>query len=78
MGAAPDLAKALKDTDVDVRSQVAQTLGRIGPEAEVAVPALQKALADSNESVRIDAALALWQIARAREAIPALLAVELE
>jgi HEAT repeat protein len=36
----PDLVKALKDDDWQVRNQAAMSLGLMGPEAKAAVPSL--------------------------------------
>ena len=58
------LIRELQDTDSDVRSIAAVTLGEIGPEAEDAVPILIKLLQDQDAEgfVRANAATALGKI----------------
>ncbi|BBD60108.1 hypothetical protein NIES2109_29030 [Nostoc sp. HK-01] len=65
----------LKDKDTDVRSRAVVTLGAMGAEAKVAVPALIKALqSDKDASVRFSAAFVLGRMgAEAKAAIPALI-----
>ena len=70
------LIRELQDTDSDVRSIAAVTLGEIGPEAEDAVPILIKLLQDQDEEgfVRANAATALGKIGEgASKAVPALI-----
>ena len=45
-----------------VRGDAVEALGRIGPDAKMAVPALNELLKDANESVRKAAAEALEKI----------------
>ncbi len=62
-----------------IRMNAAQTLGRFGPAAAVAVPNLIAALADEFEDVRKYAAIALGKIGpEAKDAIPALTAMQEE
>lgn len=49
------LAKLLKNTDAEIRTRAANSLGKMGTKASKAMPALQAALQDKNEKV-IDAA----------------------
>jgi hypothetical protein len=71
--AVPELIKALKDDDWQVRNQAAVALGAIGPEAKAAVPALVEVLQDEDKYFRSHAATALGKIGReATAAIPAL------
>jgi HEAT repeat protein len=59
-----------------MRDQAAQTLARIGPAAEAAVPELLAALDDPDEDVRRSVIRALGQIGpAAADAVPALLGV---
>ncbi|MCI0339913.1 MAG: HEAT repeat domain-containing protein, partial [Planctomycetales bacterium] len=58
--ALPELIRAAKDPDSQVREAVAEALGDIG--SPPAVPALTELLADPEEDVRGDAAWALGQI----------------
>jgi len=70
------LIRELQDTDSDVRSIAAVTLGEIGPEAEDAVPILIKLLQDQDAEgfVRANAATALGKIGEgASKAVPALI-----
>ena len=70
------LIRELQETDSDVRSIAAVTLGEIGPEAEDAVPILIKLLQDQDEEgfVRANAATALGKIGEgASKAVPALI-----
>ena len=70
------LIRELQDTDSDVRSIAAVTLGEIGPEAEEAVPILIKLLQDQDAEgfVRANAATALGKIGEgASKAVPALI-----
>jgi WD40 repeat protein/HEAT repeat protein len=62
----------LKDTNLQVRQGAASALGRFGVGAKAAVPALTEALQDENSFVRSRVALALWQIDKHPDAIPAL------
>ena len=51
-----------KDKDEYFRMAAAESIGKIGPEAETAVPALTEMLKDKNGQVRLTAALALMEI----------------
>jgi HEAT repeat protein len=68
------LADALKDPDRDVRQFAAQSLGKIGPAAKLAVPALIELLQDEDQFVRLHAAngLSLIDPAHSAVAIPIL------
>jgi HEAT repeat protein len=71
--AIPSLVEALRDEDLDISAQAAETLGALGYEA---VPALVTALEDEDWRVRQAACQALGIIAAdATEAVPALLQV---
>jgi HEAT repeat protein len=72
--ALPELIRTLNtDSDWTLRSAAAQTLGRLGKEAQAAVPALIAALADKDSFVCSHAAEAIGSIGpAARAAIPAL------
>jgi hypothetical protein len=66
--AIPDLAKALRDEDEEVRHYSASALGNIGA---LAVGELRKALADPNTNARISAARAIATVGpAAKDAIP--------
>jgi HEAT repeat protein len=54
----------LSDADAGVRRSAAQALGRMGPQADTAVPALTAALADPNPGVRESAAQALTALGK--------------
>lgn len=70
----PELVKALRDDDFNVRIYAAWTLGRIGPDAADAVPALLEARNDPDGDVRRRAVYALGRIhPRAEVAVPVLL-----
>lgn len=56
------LAKALKDSDVGLRSEALRALGQIGPAANPTLAAVEECLEDPK--LRIDAAYALWYIDR--------------
>jgi HEAT repeat protein len=60
--AARALVLALRDQDPAVRAEVADALGQIGPDPDVAVPALLPAADDDDEWVRGAAVLALGLI----------------
>ena len=60
--AARALVLALRDQDPAVRAEVADALGRIGPDPDVAVPALLRAAEDPDEMVRGKAIVALGLI----------------
>ena len=68
--AVPALAEALKDKNSVVRTNAAQALKKIGPEAQAAAPALVEALNDKEPVVRGHAAEVLGQIGEL--AVPAL------
>jgi len=71
--AIPSLVEALRDEDMDVSAQAAETLGTLGYEA---VPALGGALEDQDWRVRQAACQALGIIGTdATEAVPALLQI---
>jgi NADH dehydrogenase len=72
--AVPELIKALKDDDWQVRNQAAVVLGAIGPESKAAVPALIDVLREEDKYFRSHGAAALGKIGReARVAVPALI-----
>jgi NADH dehydrogenase len=72
--AVPELVKALKHDDWQVRNQAAVALGAIGPEAKAAVPALVDVLEEDDKYFRSHGAVALGKIGReARAAVPALI-----
>jgi NADH dehydrogenase len=72
--AVPELIKALKDDNWQVRNQAAVALGAIGPEAKAAVPALIDVLQDEDRYFRSHGAVALGKIGReAIAAVPALI-----
>jgi HEAT repeat protein len=58
----PILIAALKDQDPAVRSEAADALGAVGPDAKAAVPALIDSLGDGNADVLIHAINALGKI----------------
>ena len=67
------LIEVLQDEDGLVRATAARALGKIGPEAERAVPALMRAIQDQVMIVRMGAAMGLGGIGpKAKEAIPVL------
>ena len=70
------LIRELQDSDSDIRSIAAVTLGEIGPEAKDAIPALIQLLQDQDAEgfARANAALALGQIGeRAEDAMSVLI-----
>jgi HEAT repeat protein len=70
--AVPNLIEAMKHEKA--RSTVAYILGRIGPQAEPAVPALAGLLGDADPETRREAAIALAKIGpTAKQAVPALI-----
>ena len=72
--AVPDLVRALRSTDVDLRWRATLLLGRIGPDAATAVPDLASLLSDPDRRVSRAAARALGQIGpNAAGAVPALM-----
>jgi HEAT repeat protein len=80
-GSAGPLAEALKDTSGEKRRLAAELLGKIGADAQAAVPALCGALTDGDAQVRMRAADALREVVAvppddkpeaAREAVAAL------
>lgn len=74
--AVPELIKALRHGDPQVRFQAAVVLGRIGPDAEGAVPPLITTLNDTQPPVRKAAARALGQIGpNAAEAVQPLMRI---
>jgi HEAT repeat protein len=71
--AVPELIKALKDEDAEIRREAEFALGAIGAEAASATAALIEALADDDEEVRHAACYALGKIGpKAKAALPAL------
>jgi len=58
----PRLISLLQDTNVIVRIQAIDCLGRIGPEAKAAIPALTAAINDREVYVRVASAKTLWKI----------------
>lgn len=69
--AIPEMLKVFQDTNRHVRNYIAQTLGWMGNEANIAIPSLIAALSDPHEEVRESAIQALARIGLV--AIPALL-----
>ena len=68
--------EALDDEDAEARRQAAAALGRLGPEAEAAVPKLTGCLTDRDPDVRFSAAHALGSIGLpSKPAVPALINV---
>ncbi len=65
--------KKLEDKDAAVRKEAVEALGKIGPEAHIAVPVLVKTLEDDSSAVREGAIQALGSIGpKAKAALPAL------
>ena len=58
----PSMVALLKDDDWEMRRGSAWMLGKLGPEAQDAVPALAEALNDTNAAVRMSAQEALKMI----------------
>jgi len=73
LAAVETLIADLKDKAWQVRCDAAYALGRFGSKAKAAVPALTEALQDESSFVRSRVALALWQIDKHPDAIPALI-----
>ena len=74
-----EVVEELASENPMTRMSAAQTLGRFGLAAGVAVPNLIAALADEFEDVRKEAALALGKIGpAAKDAVPALEAMQEE
>jgi HEAT repeat protein len=72
-GDVPPLIDALKHKDARLRTQAADDLGMIGPQAKAAVPALAGALTDAEAEVRLAAAASLAKIDPGHQAlVPAL------
>ncbi|MDP6446655.1 MAG: HEAT repeat domain-containing protein, partial [Pirellulaceae bacterium] len=72
----PELRNRLTSNDAEVRAQAADVLGRIGPDANEAIPELIILLDDESGPVRRSAARALGQIGPAAEqAVPSLMRV---
>ncbi|WP_051470159.1 SUMF1/EgtB/PvdO family nonheme iron enzyme [Fischerella sp. PCC 9605] len=63
-GAVPLLANALSDSEVAIRANAADALGKMGVDAQKVAPDVVEALGDSDEAVRTNAASALIQIGR--------------
>src|SRR5205823_6234785 len=73
--AAPALRGLLKDRDPFVRVIAARALGRADPDAvELALRTLCEALDGEDMWARLKAAESLWDLGRADEAVPALVA----
>ena len=69
----PALVEALKDLEeARVLGMLADSLGRIGPRAQTAVPALLRLLNLPDGALRVKVAFALWQISQHEAALPAL------
>ncbi len=75
----PDIMKALSESDSQVRTAAAVTLGKIGASAIIAIPQLLTSLVDDKPTVRNISATALtkidpewWKLEAARSAIPTL------
>ena len=67
-----ELVDSLDDTEYNVRENAARALGRLGPDAQDALPALIKALDDASPMVRVAAIHAVGQMEPAAEiALPA-------
>ncbi|MDY6831831.1 MAG: HEAT repeat domain-containing protein [Thermodesulfobacteriota bacterium] len=62
ISAIPELQKALRDSNPDVRVMAAQTLGKIGPDARSALPDLVDVLDDDRYEVRAAGADAIEKI----------------
>ena len=58
----PDVFKLLKDSDAKVRGAAAETLGKLDPDLDEALPALTKLLEDKEDSVKMSAAQGLANI----------------
>src|SRR5262249_26986120 len=68
--AIPALLDQLRDPNSGDRGCAAYSLGRIGRDAKIAVPALVKALKDKQNLTPVQAAEALWRIEKHPSAIP--------
>jgi HEAT repeat protein len=77
VGAVGALAAALKDTNPGTRTAAADSLRRLGPDAQEALPDLQQVLQDktSDRLTRVQCALAIGRIG-APDALPALPALQ--
>jgi hypothetical protein len=74
-----DIAAAIKDPDVNVRREVAITLGEIKADPKVAVPALASVLKDADGGVKAAAAESLGYFGvNAKDALPALKELQAE
>jgi HEAT repeat protein len=71
--AIPALNRMVLHTTGNDMGAAAEALGRIGPDAKLAVPALEHALRHQGSLVAVKAALALWQIEKHKDAIPFLI-----
>ena len=68
-----DIAEAIKDPDVNVRREVAVTLGEIKADPKIAVPALTTALKDADAGVKVAADESLGYFGgNDKEALPTL------
>lgn len=68
-----DIAEAMKDKDVNVRREVAITLGEIKADPKIAVPALIEGLKDADGGVKSASAESLVYFgANAKDALPVL------
>lgn len=75
----PDIVEALKDSDANVRREVAIALGEIKADPKLAVPALTVALKDADGNVKAAAAESLGYFgANAKDALPALKELQAE
>jgi HEAT repeat protein len=62
--ALPTVIELLKHDNVEIKTLAAQLLGRIGPEARMAIPGLSVASTDSDEVVRMAAQQAIENVGR--------------
>ncbi|WP_337176624.1 HEAT repeat domain-containing protein [Paludisphaera sp.] len=72
-GAVPALIEGLDDPRDGPRWTAAAALGKIGPEANAAVPRLSRMTTSAQTADRVVAAAALWRIARDRGVLPVLI-----
>lgn len=74
-GAVPSLIDGLDDAGDGPRWTAAAALGKIGPEADAAVPMLTRLLTSALSGDRLVAAVALWRIARDVRVVPILVEI---